>query len=300
MPTAYVIRVRRTPQGPILSEVIVTYEGEYGIGEPGTGIFSDPEIELTDITQNVPTDVDIYDNPIVNACGEPLNGVQREISDQVLNVTRNFTYWNSYVQGAYRQAVNSDWFFGWPPGTAKIDGLNAKLIQRDPAEGGLGYWQVNARIRFRYPYRTIPAKAWYARIRHEGYYELDSDVEVTITDEDGSGALAVASVVKGKIVGIAVVNGGTGYVNPPSVVITSTGGSGAAATAFISNGSVTSIRVDNPGSGYNARKIPIVDGNKQPVKRPALLDRFGKHSGGVCWLEIPMHVQLPFNALGLL
>jgi hypothetical protein len=34
-----------------------------------------------------------------------------------------------------------------------------------------GYWAVSASIQFRFPYNTTPEKAWYARVRHEGYYE---------------------------------------------------------------------------------------------------------------------------------
>jgi hypothetical protein len=35
----------------------------------------------------------------------------------------------------------------------------------------MGYWEITAQIQFRYPYRTTPDKAWYARVRHEGFYE---------------------------------------------------------------------------------------------------------------------------------
>jgi hypothetical protein len=38
-----------------------------------------------------------------------------------------------------------------------------------------GRWNVNASIHFRMPWGQTPsAKAWYARVRHEGYYERDN------------------------------------------------------------------------------------------------------------------------------
>lgn len=302
MPTSFAKSVKKKQVGPILSEVTVIYEGQSGgSGRPGTGLFADPQIELTDVTTSVPVDTDLYDNPIINVNGEPLNGVQREFSDQVLVVTRNYSYWNSYVQSIYRQAVNSDEFFGWPPGTAKVVGLNANLVRRTPEDGGLGYWRVQARIQFRIPYRTVPAKAWYARIRHDGYLErIDDSVEVTLTGPDGTGALATACVVKGQISAIHVIDGGSGYQNPPDVSITSASGSGATATAVISGGSVIAIVVNEPGSGYGEGTARAVDGNKQPIGKPVVLNRFGKHTGEVCWLEIPLYPALPFSALGLL
>jgi hypothetical protein len=72
-----------------------------------------------------------------------------------------------YVQARYRRAVNSDNFLGWPPGTAKLMKFSASNVFGETG----GYWEITAQIRFRYPYRTTAEKAWYARVRHEGFYE---------------------------------------------------------------------------------------------------------------------------------
>lgn len=58
---------------------------------------------------------------------------------------------------------------------------------------------------------------------------------------------------------INITNGGTGYINTPSVTITGGGGSGAVATANISNGAVTSINIVNGGSGYTTTPTVTVD-----------------------------------------
>lgn len=58
------------------------------------------------------------------------------------------------------------------------------------------------------------------------------------------------------VVSVAVVNGGTLYVEAPTVSFTGGGGSSAAATATISGGAVTSIAVTNTGSSYET--VPTV------------------------------------------
>jgi len=58
------------------------------------------------------------------------------------------------------------------------------------------------------------------------------------------------------VVSVAVVNGGTLYVEAPVVSFTGGGGASAAATATISGGSVTSIAVTNTGSSYET--VPTV------------------------------------------
>ena len=67
-----------------------------------------------------------------------------------------------------------------------------------------------------------------------------------------SQAFAMAQVVNGFVVGVAVVNGGNLYTNVPSVTIFGGGGVGAQASASVSNGVVTEITIVNPGSGYSS------------------------------------------------
>jgi len=43
-----------------------------------------------------------------------------------------------------------------------------------------GYYEVTAGVQFRYPYNTTPNKAWYARVRHEGFL-----VRKTVDDPPG-------------------------------------------------------------------------------------------------------------------
>ena len=68
------------------------------------------------------------------------------------------------------------------------------------------------------------------------------------------------SAVKGQVVGIEVINGGSGYTSAPAVTIRGSG-TGAVATATIDGGVVTKIEMNNfdsdLGSGYDAADIII-------------------------------------------
>jgi hypothetical protein len=64
-----------------------------------------------------------------------------------------------------------------------------------------------------------------------------------------------------KVKQIAVIDGGSGYLTPPSIRIISKSGSGAVARAFISSGKLTRISLLASGSGYLEAPTVIIDGN---------------------------------------
>lgn len=162
---------------PILSVVIVDWNGEVGAGGAGGGrpgsspINTPPLIDWGNSTEDLEIDEDADGNPIATVIGEPIKGVRAKFVDQVLTVQRKFLTWNTYLQSQYMHSVNSDNFAGWPPGTGKIIDLRANNVLGDPTNGGFGYWDAVLKVQFRIPYRTTPDKAWYARVRHEGFYE---------------------------------------------------------------------------------------------------------------------------------
>lgn len=164
-----------TRVGPILSIVTINYEGEVAPlnsnGQPaGSPIGNTPLIDWSDVETEEEIDEDWDGNPIITACGEPIRGVKTRIVDDVVTIQRNFLAVNLYARAAYRRATNSDTFLGWPPGTAKIMQLNLKNVIADP-QTGRGYWQGTLKVQFRFPYRTTPERAWWARVRHEGFYK---------------------------------------------------------------------------------------------------------------------------------
>jgi len=152
---------------PIMAMVVATYKGEVG----PSGIDSSPldlphSIVWSGSVTDELIDEDWNGKPIVTANGEPIDGITERLVDDVVTIQKAYLTVNRYALRAYRRAVNSDTFLGWPPGTARIidDVAEAVFIN-----GIIRYWNVTVSIQFREPFRTTPAKAWYKRVRHEGY-----------------------------------------------------------------------------------------------------------------------------------
>ena len=154
---------------PVLWMMTIDYNGEIAPDtdpeEPNNPIMAPPRIDWDDVESEEEIDEDFDGKPIQTVNREPIEGVKALIPDQTVSIKRNMISFSPYVQARYRRAVNSDTFLGWPPGTAKLMKFSASN-----GETG-GYWEITAQIRFRYPYRTTAEKAWYARVRHEGFYE---------------------------------------------------------------------------------------------------------------------------------
>jgi hypothetical protein len=167
---------------PIYSIVITTFSAERSRQQPdpfqSSPLNAPAEIQWGDSQSNEPIDQDVDGNPIVNANGEAIDGITMDLPDPVLSVTKNFATYNPHLIYQYRRSVNSDTFYSFPPGTARLVSQSAtRVIDETP------YWKVNARIQFRYPINTTAEKAWYARVRHEGFkVKQGSDIVHAVDD----------------------------------------------------------------------------------------------------------------------
>jgi hypothetical protein len=189
--TISVFLVNAVPQrvSPVLWIMDLSWAGEFGPDGPEDNpLNAPPVIEWTDQETDEPIDEDFDGNPIVTVNNEPIEGVTTKIADQVLNVQRNYADFSPYATAAYRRSVNSDTFQGYPAGTGKMIRFNAKKVYGE----GQTYWNVSASIQFRLPYNTTAEKAWYSRVRHEGYYvkvgsiirrALDNDINASAPGE---------------------------------------------------------------------------------------------------------------------
>jgi hypothetical protein len=173
---------------PIMSIASVDYKGEIGPnGEDDSPLNAPPEISWSDTETDEPTDEDINGQPIVNVNGEPIDGVTMKIADNVVTIKRNFLTFDPYTTGQYRHSVSSDSFLGYPPGTARLIRYNAKNAYYNDNV----YWEVTGSIQFRLGIRTTDDKAWYKRVRNEGFYEKITDsftsspILVQATDDNG-------------------------------------------------------------------------------------------------------------------
>jgi hypothetical protein len=173
-----------TQVSPVLWIVEANFEGKVGPNdEQDNPLNAPPEISWSDVETDEPTDEDIDGAPIVTVNGEPIEGITIKLADNVVTIKRNFLFFNPFATSAYRHSVNSDSFLGYPPGTARLTKFSAKNVAATQLLPN-GYWEVTATIQFRRGIRTTDAKAWYKRVRHEGFYEKVGSTIVRAVDDN--------------------------------------------------------------------------------------------------------------------
>jgi hypothetical protein len=167
-PYAFADNFSLSRQSLVLWQMNVDYTGELGPGDKEDNpLFTPPRIDWDDVETEEEIDEDWGGKPIQTINGEPIEGVKTLLPDQTVTIKRNMLLFNPFIQARYRRSVNSDSYLGWPPGTAKLMKLSASNVITPE----LAYWEVTGQIRFRYPYRTTNERAWYRRVRHQGYYK---------------------------------------------------------------------------------------------------------------------------------
>jgi hypothetical protein len=173
--TSFVFAKQGAPQqvSPIMTIVTITYEGSIGPnGSQDSPLNQLPDYNFSSKTSESETDEDYDGNPIITANLEPIYGVKRRITDNILTVKRNFLSASIEIANQYLEATNSDpiqipgFVDTWQPGQALLQSYTCK-----PVFGDVAYVEVAATIEFRRAYRTTSDKAWYARVRHEGLFE---------------------------------------------------------------------------------------------------------------------------------
>lgn len=291
--------------GPIYSIVPVEFTGRSADGTfTSSPVNQPPEIDFVGVSAVEEIDTDINGQPLTNVNGELVYGITDDIWDYVLTVKRNFLAWDMYALRLYSRSYNSDEFFSWPAGTAKL--LPPRIKPIVGSNQTIDYYQVTAQVKFRDPYNTVAPHAWWKRYRNEGLYIRNGGTTATIAAPTGDfpvTALAYPVVNdSGGISDVVVVNRGRGYESAPTVTITGDG-SGATATASLVGDEVGSVSVSAAGTGYKKKFTRALDDNKEPVTTPVLLTADGKQENNVnnaVWIERPTKRPLPYSALGLL
>jgi hypothetical protein len=149
-PYAFADNFSLSRQSLILWQLNIDYSGELGPSDnQDNPLFTPPRIDWDDVETEEEIDEDWDGKPIQTINGEPIEGVKTLLPDQTVTIKRN------------------DAYLGWPPGTAKLMKLSASNVVTPE----LTYWEVTGQIRFRYPYRTTNERAWYRRVRHQGFYK---------------------------------------------------------------------------------------------------------------------------------
>jgi hypothetical protein len=128
------------------------------------------------ITSEEPIEDDIEGNAIATVNGEPIEGITRPISDLGVRLQKNFGTFDPASFYLYIDSVNSDTFLGFPPGTLRIANISAdEQFYTDQDDNEVPFWSVSVEIHARKPYQCETSEAWYKRVRHEGYWVLNTD-----------------------------------------------------------------------------------------------------------------------------
>jgi hypothetical protein len=161
------------PKSLALIEIEVEYErGGSALQQKADNPLYEPaEISWTTSASQEPVDQDLDKKPIVNSAGQPFDQPPSiEVSDPVLRIVRNQATWDQALALRYlspRRAVNSDTFWGQPPGTARVNNLEASEVR---AVSGT-YYKCTYEFQFRGPPPDKPTdydKAWQLRILDQG------------------------------------------------------------------------------------------------------------------------------------
>jgi hypothetical protein len=147
------------------------------------------EVETFTVTNDEPIDEDVNGRPIATANGERIYGVSRPISDLGIRLNKKFRFFDQSTFYTYIDAVNADTFIGFPPGVLRVVNISAsdEWVDEEP------YANVSVEIHARKPYRTTPDKAWWKRVRHEGFYVKKNGKVVRA--KDGAGKERVEPVM---------------------------------------------------------------------------------------------------------
>lgn len=165
--------------GPISFEVTSNYD----VGEALDGDVPPDQqsptnqpavIRISTIKETIAVDEEVPETPgtagelIANTNGEPFpNGVQKLQSDMAIQITKNLAAFDFNNIDNFVDTVNSAAFLGFPPGRLRIDSIEAESVD----DGDFSYWRATVVIHSRRPVKTTDDKAWYARVRNEGYKE---------------------------------------------------------------------------------------------------------------------------------
>ena len=160
---------------PIYGTLKATYTAK--VREIGEGFDNPLDLPAIKSWQTIATeeavDEDRHGNPIVTYNGEPISGIKKTIYDLQLTVKKNFSFFDEQTFYAFIGTVNETDFRGYPAGTAKLVDISGNEIFGDE----LLYVEATAVWQFRRAYRTTPDRAWWRRVRHEGFYVMDDPAD---------------------------------------------------------------------------------------------------------------------------
>lgn len=136
--------------------------------DPGNPLQEPTRVRFLTRKELLEVDEDVNGNAMVTANDEPVTGIRRAFRDLGVVLEKNFATFNPLAIYIYPGSVSTTTFMGFAPGVALCDDLTA-----DPVTGAFDYYKVRSVVLFRRPLRGTAARAWWDRVRHEGFMVRD-------------------------------------------------------------------------------------------------------------------------------
>lgn len=159
------------------------------------------ELNYATVKSEEPTDIDADGNPIRNnGTDEPIEGITRQVSDQVIIATKAFINYEPAVNYLFYDSVNDAAFLGFPAGTVKLDDIDPTPSYHDNQL----YYKVTTKFVVRKPFNVPAAEAWYKRLPVRGFYEFNSALNKVIRAVDDENKPVSTPVYLDKDTGVRI------------------------------------------------------------------------------------------------
>jgi hypothetical protein len=114
-------------------------------------------------------------SPITNSAGDFLPGAEKEVADWKIHITGNKGTFPKALAMSYVNAVNSDAWSGFPPGTLKCQSISGSYEVEDNNGTEEKYWAVSVELAYR-------PQGWRLQLLDVGYNQLVGGQRVPILD----------------------------------------------------------------------------------------------------------------------
>jgi len=175
-----------TRSGPLTWDIVSNYDSQIALAD---GSDADPldmaaTIRIESVKWEGEIDEDINGTAIATVLGEPIYGVTKTFADLAISITKNVLTFAPLNVMIYADTVNSAPFLGFAAGTLKLDAVSAETVEGD----SIDYWRATATVTARrIVQQSSAARAWWKRVRHEGFKEkpLSGNEIVNAIDSNG-------------------------------------------------------------------------------------------------------------------
>ena len=112
---------------------------------------------------------------ITNSAGDPLEGAEKEFSQWHIQINGNRQNFPKDLAMNYVNAVNSDSWSGFPPGTLKVQSISGQLEIEQVDGDEVTYWQISIDIAYR-------PEGWKLKLWDVGFNELSNGKRKKVLD----------------------------------------------------------------------------------------------------------------------